>query len=93
MPDHIHLLVEIHEGGVNLSTFVGLLKGKVAVLFRKHQSERNIWQRRFYDRILRKSENIVHVATYILNNPVRKGIVESWKDYEFCGLIDEASMI
>lgn len=91
MPEHIHLLIEIPEGGTNLSNFIRVYKSRVATFFRNHRYERDIWQARFYDRILRKSESVIDVAAYILNNPVRKGIVENWQHYKFCGLIDEIS--
>ena len=45
------------------------------------------WQKDFYDHIIREDENIgVHVR-YILDNPVRKGLVSSWQDYPFKGSI------
>lgn len=91
MPDHFHLLIELPEDCTNLSNFIRIYKSRVAAFFRKQRSEKNIWQTRFYDRILRKNESLTDAAEYILNNPVRKWIVDKWEDYEFCGLIDEMS--
>jgi hypothetical protein len=34
---------------------------------------------------LRKEEDIKKHVMYILNNPVRKGIVENWKNYPYKG--------
>lgn len=43
------------------------------------------WQKDFYDHILRKDEDVKKHVMYILNNPVRRGIVENWKDYPYKG--------
>jgi len=40
---------------------------------------------RFYDHILRKDEDIPKQINYILQNPVRKGLVKNWKDYPYKG--------
>lgn len=32
-----------------------------------------------------------NIAEYILNKPVRKGLVNEWYEYKFCGyLVDES---
>ena len=43
------------------------------------------WQKDYFDHILRDSEDVEQHIRYILNNPVRKERVESWKDYPFKG--------
>jgi hypothetical protein len=45
-------------------------------------------QRSFYDHLIRKEEDLRQIAEYILNNPVRKGLVQRCEDYPYCGLID-----
>ena len=49
-------------------------------------------QRQPYDHVLRKSERerdaFVKIAHYILENPVRAGLVKNWKDYPFlCSIV------
>jgi len=44
-----------------------------------------LWQPSYYDHILRKDEDILSVAMYIVNNPVRKGLAKHFMDYEFIG--------
>ena len=83
MPDHVHLLVEVPEG-VSLRTFVKHLKQLSGhALKRKTGSEP--WQISYYDHILRKEENILDVARYIWDNPVRKGLVSERAEYPFSG--------
>jgi hypothetical protein len=40
------------------------------------------WQKDFYDHIIKKNENLSTQVRYILDNPVRKGLVSHW--YEYC---------
>lgn len=84
MPDHIHLLVSasVRKGIVE---FVGEFKSRVSRLAWGYNFKGNIWQKSFYDHFLRKEENVKAVARYIINNPVRQGIVLNSSDYQFCG--------
>ena len=45
------------------------------------------WQKDFYDHVIRKSEDIAVQVRYILDNPVRKGLVPTWEEYPFKGSI------
>ncbi len=81
MPDHLHLQVAPRKG--NLVDLISGWKSFTANLLKKNGLEGPIWQRGFYDHALRKEEDIRAVAEYIVNNPVRAGLVESWRDYPF----------
>jgi REP element-mobilizing transposase RayT len=48
-----------------------------------------LWQRDFHDHIIRRKESLIQKAEYIVNNPVREGIVEEWEDYPHSWLADE----
>jgi hypothetical protein len=39
----------------------------------------------FYEHVLRKEEDTLSVAYYILNNPVRKGLAYDYRRYKFLG--------
>ncbi len=43
------------------------------------------WQRSFYDHFLREEERLEQVVEYVLNNPVRAGLVSQRRDYPFSG--------
>jgi len=45
------------------------------------------WQKDFYDHIIRTNENIATQVRYILDNPVRRGLLSSWQEYPFMGSI------
>ena len=46
------------------------------------------WQKDFYDHIHRKNEDLKKHITYLLDNPVRKGLVDHWQNYPFKGSLD-----
>jgi len=84
MPDHIHLLLSASEKK-GIVEFIAELKSLSTRIAWKHNLQGSIWQRSFYDHFLRKEEDVKIVAKYIVNNPVRKGLVQDWGDYRFCG--------
>ena len=81
MPDHLHLLIS--PVAENLIPLISGWKSYTANLLMKHGVQNRCWQRGFYDHALRNEEDINKVAEYIVNNPVRAGIVEKWGDYPF----------
>ena len=83
MPDHLHLLLEAKEDG-NLIRFVKTFKQMSA--YRHRQTfDQPLWQKGYYDHILRKEEDVCGVAQYICENPVRAGLVDSPDEYAFWG--------
>ncbi len=46
-----------------------------------------LWQRGFYDRIARSDEDLVAACEYVLNNPVRAGLVAEAGEWPYCGEI------
>ena len=78
MPDHIHILLVIHEQdghprtGVpthrtsSLSGFVGTLKR-----YCNKEYGKNIWQSRYYDHVIRNQQDYDEIWQYIDTNPLR----------------------
>ena len=80
MPDHFHWLVELQQGSL------GDLMQKTKSLSTKavNQStgrKMTLWQKGFHDRSLRREEDLVKVARYVVANPLRAGLVEKLGDY------------
>ena len=84
MPDHIHLLVEATPTK-SLIAIAQELKGLWTKVTWQHGFNGVIFQKSFFDHFLRKDEDIVMVVKYILNNPVRAGLVVKWQEYAFLG--------
>ena len=87
MPDHLHILA-CPQGGANLSTVLGSYQSYVTRLAWNHGVIGKLWQRSFYDHIVRQSDDAQAIVAYILNNPVKAGLVERWQDWPWCGMPD-----
>ena len=71
MPDHIHWLIQMTDGG-NLPEMIRLYKAKVSVLL-----QQRIWQRGFHDHGVRQEDDLLALARYVVANPKRAGLVDS----------------
>jgi REP element-mobilizing transposase RayT len=87
MPTHAHILTS-PQGGANLSTILGSYESYVARLSWEHGVIGILWQRSFYDHVLRGHDNAERIAAYIINNPVKAGLVTDWRDWPWCGMPD-----
>jgi putative transposase len=88
MPDHLHLLLRLGpESGV-LGNIIGKLKLFTTRASWQYGYTGKLWQDRFYDHVLRKSEDGARIAAYIWENPVRKGLVSEASGYLYSGFLD-----
>ena len=84
MPDHLHLLV---EGGTETSDcrrFILRAKQYSGFYYKKEFGAR-LWQRYGFERVLRDEASTVIVARYILENPIRAGLVQRVEEYPYLG--------
>ena len=84
MPDHVHLLVGTVEASP-LTAFVQAWKSLCYRARRRRGHAAVFWQRGFWDHALRSEEGVREAALYILANPIRKGIVQHFREYPLCG--------
>ena len=82
MPDHAHVLVLSEEGCSELSQLVRAFKS-----YSTRRVGRRLWQRGYYEHIVRKEEDVVVTAEYIINNPVRKELVKKAEGYRWAEII------
>jgi len=83
MPDHLHLLL-VGEASSDLIKTMKTFKQITSQRFKNDYAE-PLWQRGYYDHILRREEDLEVVANYIWGNPVRKGLAGTILDYPFSG--------
>jgi len=84
MPDHVHLVLGGNNSNSNVKKCLEMFKQKTGFYLSK-KSKTFRWQKDYYDHILRSEENLEVHLKYILNNPVRAGLVDYWKKYPFKG--------
>jgi putative transposase len=84
MPDHVHLLVEAQSDDSDCRQFIKRAKQFSGYYF-KQKFCAPLWQRYGFEHVLRGDEATLGVARYILENPVRAGLVAGVEDYPFAG--------
>ncbi|MDX1405523.1 MAG: transposase [Woeseiaceae bacterium] len=81
MPDHLHWLFELRPRH-DLSEVVRCLKGRSSYRVNTvRQLSGAIWQTGFHDRAVRAGESLETLGNYIIQNPVRAGLVRNVDDY------------
>jgi putative transposase len=91
MPDHLHILLNPGNSNLSVSRFIQTFKSQTGFWYEKQYGS-SLWQRGFYDHIVRQNENLIKIAQYILDNPVRKELVEEPEQYPYSGAMDEIEM-
>ncbi len=84
MPDHLHFLAFGTTPASNLLVLAKSLKQRTGYAYQQETGLR-LWQKNYYDHILRSSEESNDVAAYIWMNPVRKGLCRNFEEYPFSG--------
>lgn len=83
MPDHIHWLMQLGDRST-LSDTVRFVKSRTTTRLRLQSDQPiEVWQSGFHDRQLRKEDDLVNMARYVIANPVRAGLVRSVREYAF----------
>jgi REP element-mobilizing transposase RayT len=102
MPDHLHLIVQLPSqqtrylnAGARGIIPEGILdhvgnfkKYTTTQLWWKMGGTGQLWQQSSYDRAIRYNQSIEPAVHYIVNNPVRKGLVQDWREYPYAAIID-----
>lgn len=92
LPDHIHAVWRLPEGDTDYSRRWHLLKrefslrvGPVAVetTARLRPGERGIWQRRFWEHLVRDDDDFARHVDYCHVNPMKHGLVDRVVDWPY----------
>jgi REP element-mobilizing transposase RayT len=80
MPDHVHVLLKPNDN-VALNRITRGIKGVSARLLNLSWSTTGrVWQDESWDRIMRNQAEFDEKLTYMLNNPVKKGLItDPWQ--------------
>ena len=87
MPDHIHLFVTFSEPKSDLSGWIKSLKNSLSKVLRASGILAPHWQKGFFDHVLRSQESYSQKWLYMVENPVRAGLVSHWQDWPWQGEI------
>lgn len=101
LPDHLHCVIELLEGDTDFSLRWRLIKARFSRAIpniqwrnaaRQRRGERAIWQRRFWEHLIRDQADFNAHMDYVHINPVKHGLVKSvveWPYSTFHHLVQE----
>jgi putative transposase len=93
MPDHLHVLMTLPEGDAGFGTRIRLIKtaftknllmsstSTMSNESRISKGERNVWQRRYWEHVIRDEKDFQDHVNYIHINPVKHGLTERPGDW------------
>jgi putative transposase len=84
MPDHVHVLATGRSDGSDLRRFLKDWKQQTGHAY-KQAAHIKLWQGGFYDHVLRAEEDRAAVVRYLLENPIRAGLVRNLLEYPYWG--------
>lgn len=97
LPDHMHCVVELPEGDSNFAVRWRLIKTlfskalpveKYRSAIRLHCNERGIWQRRYWEHLIRDQRDFENHMNYVHFNPVKHRLVKNIHEWLFQHFID-----
>ena len=84
MPDHLYLFV-CGSDDFELGRWIGVLKQNLAKQIEHSGRTSVVWQRGFFDHLLRSDESYAQKWNYVRENPVRAGLVARPEDWPYQG--------
>ena len=83
MLDHVHVVVALNR--LPPGRFVQAAKSIVTRNLRYTGEHTAVWQRGYYDHVIRRRDGLFRSIRYVLLNPVRKGLVDNWREWPYSG--------
>lgn len=86
MPNHVHILIDTSSGQVSqkLSVIMQRIKGGTAREINQRLNRKGVfWQKDSYDHLVRNQEEWLKIYAYILNNPVKAGLVNDIQHWPY----------
>ncbi len=95
MPNHVHMVIDTakhrfkpaHHGPTvpyPLTDTLKLLKGRTARYCNQALGRSGkFWHHESYDHVVRDEKEYERIIWYVLNNPVKAGLVRNWEDWKF----------
>ncbi len=84
MPDHIHFFIRPARDH-RLGPTIGFLKRSLSGALKRSQVVAPHWQPGFFDHLIRSSKSYSEKWDYVVQNPVRAGLVDCSENWPYCG--------
>lgn len=83
MPEHFHMIIQPSDER-SLSKIMNFIKGNFSRKYNQIYGRTDpVWQKRYYDEVMKSEKDIINKINYIHKNPVSKKLVADVSDYEF----------
>jgi len=92
MPDHVHFFCSPQSDSADLSDFIRDFKSLSTVNAWKLGLKDKLWQRQFFDHLLRSHESYKAKWEYVRFNPVRHGLCSLPEEWAHQGEISALNM-
>jgi putative transposase len=95
MPDHLHAVWELPVGDAGFATRWTLIKAGFSRRLprderisasRRNKGERGVWQRRYWEHLIRDERDLASHVDYIHFNPVKHGYVKRAVDWPYSSI-------
>jgi len=92
LPDHLHAVWTLPDGDSDFPLRGRLIKvgfsksipdGEWRTKTRRARGERGIWQRRYWEHLIRDEHDYAHHIDYCWFNPVKHGLVANVEDWRY----------
>jgi putative transposase len=92
LPDHFHCILELPQGDANFALRWSLIKQGFCKSIpktehrsevRERRGERGVWQRRYWEHVIRDEADYRSHMDYIHLNPVKHGLVAQARDWPY----------
>ncbi len=92
LPDHLHCVIELPPGDANFAVRWRLIKMNFSKALpnverrsavRSRRGERGIWQRRYWEHLIRDEADFRSHLDYVHANPVKHGLVSRVADWPY----------
>ncbi len=84
LPDHLHCIWSLPQDDADFSKRWNLIKRYFSIGINgyiNNRREKNIWQKRFWERLIRDEKDLQRCLDYIYYNPVKHGYVNKPSDW------------
>ena len=72
MPNHVHMIIVLENSGKNdLNQVIGQFKSGVSREIRNMEPAMRVWQRSYYDHVIRNEKSYREIWEYIEYNPLK----------------------
>lgn len=88
MPNHVHIVLQPLEKSENVFYSLTSIMHSIKRFTAKEANKLlgrtgSFWQPETYDHIVRDDSELLRIILYVINNPVKAGLVDNWVDWDW----------